>query len=168
MGGTFSVGISGATVSGSPVLVDGNGQLGVAPSSHRFKEEIDDMGEASSGLLSLRPVTFRYKEDAVSNPRPVEFGLLAEEVADVLPDLVVYEEGRPYTVRYHLLSSMLLNELQKQASLNREQQLEIERLRSVEQELEAIRTRLDDLEAVEEPTLRVAAGRHPPPEGGSQ
>jgi hypothetical protein len=145
VGGTFSVGISGATVSGSPVLVDGNGQLGVAPSSHRFKEEIDDMGEASSGLLSLRPVTFRYKEDAVSNPRPVEFGLIAEEVAEVFPELVALdEEGKPKAVLYRLLAPMLLNELQKQARLDQEQEAEIESLKT---QLALVQQRLAELDS---------------------
>ncbi len=72
------------------------------------------MGEASGKLLELRPVTFRYKQEPVEGEQPRQFGLIAEEVAEVFPDLVVYdEEGRPETVRYHLLSSMLLNELQK-------------------------------------------------------
>ncbi len=90
-------------------------------------------------------------------------------MVEVLPDLVVYDEqGRPETVRYHLLSSMLLNELQKQHRLNQEQQAEIGRLRSVERELVAINARLADLEVEEEPPLRVAADRQPSPEIGSR
>ncbi len=80
--------------------------------------------------------------------QPLQFGLIAEEVAEVLPDLVVYdEEGRPETVRYHLLSSMLLNELKKQQRLNQEQNEQLARLRG----------RLVRLEALE-------AKRHPPRE----
>ncbi len=99
------------------------------------------MGEASEGLLTLRPVTFKYKQEPVEGSQPLQFGLIAEEVAEVLPDLVVYdEEGRPETVRYHLLSSMLLNELQKQ-----------------NEQLARLRGRLVRLEALE-------AMRHPPRE----
>ena len=76
----------------------------------------------------------KYKEEPVAGEQPRQFGLIAEEVAEVFPELVVYdEEGRPETVRYHLLSSMLLNELQKQhaqqAQERQEQNKELERLR---------------------------------------
>jgi hypothetical protein len=67
-------------------------------------------------LFELRPVRFRYKLEIVGEDRPLEFGLIAEEVAEVYPELVVYDkEGRPEAVKYHFLSSLLLNELQKQA-----------------------------------------------------
>jgi hypothetical protein len=113
-------------------------------------------------------VTFRFKEEAAGE-KALQFGLIAEEVAAVFPELVTLDsEGRAYAVKYRFLPSLLLNEMQKQARLNQEQQAEIERLRSVERELVAIKARLADLEAVQEPTLRVAAGRHPPPEGGSR
>ncbi len=114
---TFIDGIFGVTASGgSAVFVNSSNQLGTATSSRRYKQEIADMGDASVGLLALRPVSFRYTEEAAGNgPRPVEFGLIAEEVAGVYPDLVVYdEEGKPYSVRYHALTPMLLNELQEQ------------------------------------------------------
>ena len=95
-------------------MVDSAGQLGTISSSRRFKEEIADMGELTERLLALRPVTFRYKPEVQQGERPLEYGLIAEEVAEVFPDLVVYdEEGQPFTVKYHLLSSMLLNELQR-------------------------------------------------------
>jgi hypothetical protein len=114
-------------------------------------------------------VTFRYRQHEGSDESRLQYGLIAEEVAEVFPELVVSsEDGQPETVLYHLMTAMLLNELQKQVRLNQEQQAEIERLRSVERELVAIKARLADLEAVEEPTLRVAASAHPPPEGGSQ
>ena len=115
---TFINGIRGVTTgiaNAVTVLIDSAGQLGTASSSRRFKKEIEDMAEASEKLLDLRPVTFKYKQEPVEGRQPLEFGLIAEEVAEVLPDLVVYdEEGQPYTVRYHLLSSMLLNEIQKE------------------------------------------------------
>jgi len=97
------------------VVIDSNGQLGTVSSSLRYKEDVNDMGEASGRLLDLNPVTFRYKEARDSGEKPLEYGLIAEEVAEVFPDLVVFNsEGRPETVKYRLLSSLLLNELQKQ------------------------------------------------------
>ena len=110
------------------------------------------MAEASAGLLELRPVTFRYKQEPAAGDQPLQFGLIAEEVAAVLPDLVVYDdEGRPETVRYHLLSSMLLNELQKQHSRLGERSGKLERQRQLlarqDQELEELRFRLKRLEA---------------------
>jgi hypothetical protein len=141
-------------VHGIAVYVDAFGQLGTAVSSRRAKEAIRDMGEASSGLLALRPVAFRYKEGVAEGPRPVEFGLIAEEVAELYPDLVAYdEEGKPYSVRYHLLSSMLLNELQKKQR----------RLGEQEELLEWLRGRLARLEAVEAKRPPLDRGRHPPP-----
>jgi hypothetical protein len=111
----FIAGIRGVTTGAAdaiPVLVDSAGQLGTVSSSARFKEEIADMGELTQRLLDLRPVVFRYKEEVQRGERPLEYGLIAEEVAEVFPELVVYDkEGKPFTVKYHLLSSMLLNEL---------------------------------------------------------
>ena len=78
------------------------------------------MGDASSGLLRLRPVTFRYKQPFADGSKPIEYGLIAEEVAEVYPDLVAHSaDGQIETVKYQLLDSMLLNELQKQAELIR-------------------------------------------------
>ena len=87
----------------------------VAPSSRRFKKDIHDMDQASSALMRLRPVTFRYKKAYANGERPVQYGLIAEEVDEVYPELVVKnEEGQVQTVQYHKLNSMLLNEVQKQ------------------------------------------------------
>ena len=98
-----------------PVLVDSAGQLGTVSSSRRYKQDIEDMAGASESLLSLRPVTFRYKKTFKDGDKPIQYGLIAEEVAEVFPDLVVYtEDGEPETVKYHLLATLLLNELQKQ------------------------------------------------------
>ena len=77
------------------VLVDTNGQLGTITSSRRFKEDIQDMDDASSGLLRLRPVTFRYQQPYADGSKPIDYGLIAEEVAEVYPDLVVKGAGRP-------------------------------------------------------------------------
>ncbi len=113
---TFISGIWDVPVAGVNVQVDADGKLGVLMSARRFKEDIADIGESSARLLELRPVSFRYKpEFARSRERPREFGLVAEEVAEVMPELVVYDDdGRPETVRYQHLIPLLLNELQRQ------------------------------------------------------
>ncbi len=140
----FIAGIRGVTTGNAnaiPVLIDSAGQLGTVSSSRRFKKDIADMGELSERLLELRPVVFRYKEEqkVESGDVPLEYGLIAEEVAEVFPDLVVYdEEGEPFTVRYHLLSSMLLNELQK---LNERFEGQNETLRALEARLAAVESR---------------------------
>jgi hypothetical protein len=73
------------------------------------------MGNATEALMNLRPVTFYYKHEYYNGPRTLQYGLIAEEVAKVFPELVAYNpDGTPYTVRYQFLSSMLLNEVQKQ------------------------------------------------------
>ncbi|HSE65248.1 MAG TPA: tail fiber domain-containing protein [Thermoanaerobaculia bacterium] len=112
---TFVAGISGTTSPGGvAVFIDGNGQLGTATSSRRFKEDIREISEESDGLMRLRPVAFRYKPQ-IDPTGLAQYGLIAEEVADVYPDLVVYDrEGLPETVRYHLVNALLLNEVQKQ------------------------------------------------------
>ncbi len=87
----------------------------VPPSAKRFKEDIHDMDDASGDLMSLRPVTFRYKKDYASGDTRLHYGLIAEEVAEVYPELVVNDgTGRAKTVEYQKLTTMLLNELQKQ------------------------------------------------------
>ena len=112
---TFIAGIRGATLAnGSAVMVNNRGQLGVATSSARFKEAIKPMDKASEAILSLKPVTFRYKKELDPEGIP-QFGLVAEEVAKVDPDLVARdEEGKPYTVRYEAVNAMLLNEFLKE------------------------------------------------------
>jgi len=110
------------------VFVDVDGKLGTVSSSLRFKEDVHEIGERSERLLQLRPVVFRYKREAEEGrPGPVSYGLIAEEVAEVFPELVVYDdEGRPQTVKYHLLSSMLLNELQREHSRAMEREASLE------------------------------------------
>ncbi|MGA2400416.1 MAG: tail fiber domain-containing protein [Syntrophobacteraceae bacterium] len=95
---TFIGGISGTGVTGSAVYVDPyTGQLGIQTSSRRYKEDIEDMGDASSGLMKLRPVAFHYKPEYANGPRTKQYGLIAEEVAEVYPDLVQYAQkpGNP-------------------------------------------------------------------------
>jgi hypothetical protein len=96
----------------APVVVSDGGQLGTVASSERFKKDIATMDKASEVILSLRPVTFHYKTDARETS---QFGLIAEEVAKVNPDLVLPDkEGKPYTVRYDAVNAMLLNEFLKE------------------------------------------------------
>jgi hypothetical protein len=112
---TYIAGIFGATVSsGAAVYVDNKGHLGTLTSSARYKEEIKPMAKASEAILGLEPVTFHYKKEIDPESVP-QFGLVAEQVARVDPDLVARDEsGRPYTVRYEAVNAMLLNEFLKQ------------------------------------------------------
>ena len=111
---TYIAGISGTAVSGTAVVVNVAGHLGVAPSSERFKKEIQPMDKASEAILALKPVTFHYKKDLDPEGTP-QFGLLAEDVVKVNPDLVVRDtEGKVYTVRYEAVNVMLLNEFLKE------------------------------------------------------
>jgi hypothetical protein len=98
----------------SAVYIDNNGQLGTQPppSSRRFKKEIKPMDKVSEAILALKPVTFQYKSDNNGTP---QFGLIAEEVAQVKPDLVLRDaEGKVYSVRYEAVNAMLLNEFLKE------------------------------------------------------
>ena len=111
---TFIAGISGVPVTGTAVVVDGSGQLGVAPCSKRFKEEIKPMDSESETILALKPVTFHYKKE-IDPKSAAQFGLVAEEVEKVNPDLVVRDQrGKPYTVPYEAINAMLLNEFLKE------------------------------------------------------
>ena len=116
-GRAFIAGIAGTTTGVADavaVLIDSAGQLGTASSSRRYKNDVRDMGDLRAGLQRLRPVTFRYKQAQAGGQR-LEYGLIAEEVAEVYPGLVVYnEEGQPETVQYRKVNAMLLNEVQKQ------------------------------------------------------
>jgi hypothetical protein len=117
---TYIAGIDGATATkGVTVFVTATGQLGTLKSSRRFKNDIHDMGSVSDKLMKLRPVTFRYNDLAEKGPHDLQYGLIAEEVAKVYPDLVQYDkQGKPYTIYYHLLTPMILNELQKEHRQN--------------------------------------------------
>jgi len=111
---TFIAGINGIPVTGAAVVVSSSGQLGVAPSSERFKDEIKPMDKTSEAILALKPVTFRYKHELDPKGIP-QFGLVAEEVEKVNPDLVARDaKGEVYTVRYEAVNAMLLNEFLKE------------------------------------------------------
>ncbi|MFN7977305.1 MAG: tail fiber domain-containing protein [Vicinamibacterales bacterium] len=130
----FVRGVQGVTTGQAnavAVLVDGNGQLGTINSSRRYKEDIQDMGEASSGLMKLRPVTYRYSKPYADGSKPIDYGLIAEEVEQVYPDLVVHlENGDVQTVQYQKINAMLLNEVQKQHRQIGEQQQELDTLKA--------------------------------------
>ena len=101
------------SASGIPVLINANSKLGTATSSKRFKEDIKPMDKASEALLALKPVTFRYKKEIDPAGTP-QFGLVAEDVEKVNPDLVVHDkQGKAYSVRYDQVNAMLLNEFLK-------------------------------------------------------
>src|SRR6266550_2970269 len=105
-------GVRTANADAISVVIDSAGQLGTLSSSRRFKKEIKPMDSASKSILALKPVTFHYKSDKTGMP---QFGLIAEEVADVNPDLVVRDDqGEIYTVRYEAVNAMLLNEFLKE------------------------------------------------------
>ena len=106
-----------------PVMIDSAGQLGTTSSSRRFKHDIEPMDKASEAILALKPVTFHYKSDTRGTP---QFGLIAEEVAEINPDLVVRDEkGELYTVRYEAVNAMLLNEFLKEHKTVQELKKEI-------------------------------------------
>jgi hypothetical protein len=139
----FIAGIWDATTIGLgvPVLVDSSGQLGIFSSSRRFKQDIEALEEESDRLLDLHPVKFRYQEDATKGDTTLQYGLIAEEVAAVFPELVVSdEEGEPYTVRYHLLAPLLLAEVQR---LDRELRADRDLLAAQRQEIHDLRRRLE-------------------------
>ena len=108
----FIAGVAGKPVTGTTVLINSAGKLGTLVSSARYKRDIQDMGERSQKLLQLRPVTFRYKQDAQGQR---QYGLIAEEVAKVYPELVTKgTDGKIESVQYQEVIPMLLNEVQRQ------------------------------------------------------
>jgi hypothetical protein len=141
----FIAGIWGIIASGgTPVYINSDGQLGTATSSQRFKDDIKPMDASSELILRLKPVTFRYKREI--DPRAIpQFGLVAEEVEKVNPDLVVRDqEGKPYTVRYDAVNAMLLNEFLKEHKTVREQGATIAELKK---QIEALTASLQKVSA---------------------
>src|SRR5204863_1972651 len=132
---TFIAGISGTAINGRPVMINANGRLGTAPSSARFKEEIKPMDKASEAILALKPVMFRYKKE-VDAERTPQFGLVAEQVEKVNPDLVTRDpDGKAFTVRYDAVNAMLLNEFLKQHRRVQEQARQIQQQKATISEL---------------------------------
>jgi hypothetical protein len=146
----FLAGVTSAPLTNGAALVwdTVTNQVGYISSSRRFKEDISDMGDASSALMRLRPVTFRYRQPTPDGAKPVQYGLIAEEVEEVYPDLVAHSpDGQIQTVKYQVLDSMLLNEVQRQDKEIGEQK---DQIRGLEQQNQALLDRLSRLEAAME------------------
>jgi Chaperone of endosialidase len=113
---TYLAGVSGSNIGANPsVVVNGEGRLGVEVSSRRFKTDIHPLRAQLGRLMELRPVSFRYRRGDVHGPNRVQFGLLAEQVAKVYPNLVVRDsDGRPYTVLYQEMPTLLLGQVQRE------------------------------------------------------
>ena len=134
-------GITTGLANAVDVVIDSYGQLGTVSSSRRYKKDIQDMGRASAGLLDLRPVTFRYTQAFTDGATPTQYGLIAEEVAEIYPDIVVYnDEGQPEAVQYRKVNAMLLNEVQRQ---HREIEAQQEQIDALLTRLAAVERRLD-------------------------
>jgi trimeric autotransporter adhesin len=119
------------------VFINSNGKLGTTTSSRRFKEKIRPMDGVSEAILALKPVTFPYKKE-IDAAGISQFGLVAEDVEKVNPDLVVRDkEGKPYSVRYDQVNAMLLNEFLKEHRKNEEQGATITALRANDAKQEA-------------------------------
>jgi hypothetical protein len=139
---TYVAGIYGSQVTGSAVYVTSSGQLGVLASSERFKTAIASMGPKSAKLALLRPVTFRLKSDSTGKR---QYGLIAEEVAKVYPELVIRDDsGTIQGVRYEELAPMLLNEMQRQAQTIASQ---ARRAASQEEEIRRLEAQLSEIRA---------------------
>lgn len=141
--------------------MDSNGQLGVSASSQRFKKAVEPMDKASEAIVTLKPVTFQYKADDTNTP---QFGLIAEQVAEVNPDLVVRDhKGEIYTVRYDAVNAMLLNEFLKEhrgfvkeQRKIEDQQTEIDALKEELKEQRALVRKISDKIEVTQSVSRVA------------
>jgi hypothetical protein len=136
-GQTFIAGINGMPIGDTTVMIDSvTGQLGTGASSARYKRDIETMASRSEGLLKLRPVTFVYKDDTAAAPH---YGLIAEEVATVYPELVTRTAtGEVQTVRYHELIPMLLNELQREHQARQQESARVAALEAKLAALEAL------------------------------
>jgi endosialidase-like protein len=140
---TFVAGIFVTNVAGSTVVVDSNGQLGVSASSQRFKKAVEPLDKASEAILARKPVTFQNKTDTTNTP---QFGLIAEEVAEVNPDLVVRDErGEIYSVRYDAVNAMLLNEFLKEHEAFVEEHLKVQQQKK---EIDVLKTELKEQRAL--------------------
>jgi hypothetical protein len=159
----YVAGISGATVAdGVGVVIDSEGHLGTVTSSARYKDAIRPMQQQSEAILGLQPVTFRYKRELDPKGIP-QFGLVAEQVEKVDPDLVARDgQGKAYTVRYEAVNAMLLNEflkahrkIEEQAAINRQQEAAIARLDTALKEQAAQIERVSSRVAADESASRL-------------
>ncbi|NOY05301.1 MAG: hypothetical protein GXO82_01495 [Chlorobi bacterium] len=131
---------------GVSVYISGSGKLGTTTSSRRFKHDIRDMGSDSDVLMKLRPVTFHYKPD-YDPDQSLQYGLIAEEVAEIAPELVAYDEnGKPYSVFYHKVNAMLLNEVQKQQRRIEELEKQVRKLDDLQTRVSALQVRVREME----------------------
>jgi hypothetical protein len=159
---TFVAAVRGTTTDSAdaiPVVIDSNGQLGTVSSSRRFKDDIADMQAASEGLMKLRAVTFRYKNARNRSAASLQYGLIAEEVAEVYPGLVAHTaDGKIETVMYQFLPPMLLNEFQKQQRTIQAQAAEVARqaARIAELERDRLAQTARDTEAQREREMQAA------------
>lgn len=164
---TFIAGIRGkktATANAVPVVIDSNGQLGTIKSSVRFKKDIHDMKDASAHLLELRPVTYYYKEASEDGSNPLEYGLIAEEVAKIYPDLVVYgQDGKIETVQYHKLTPMLVNELKRMNSLLQTEKdknlVHAQEIANLKQQMKVLQTKAESIETLTSRLARIEANQ---------
>jgi hypothetical protein len=156
---TYIRGISGQTVvGGAAVFVDSSGKLGTMTASTRFSDQIKPMDKASEAILTLKPVTFRYKQE-IDPKRIQQFGLIAEEVEKVDPDLVGRDEkGKVYSVRYDAVNAMLLNEFLKEHGKVQDLEATVTQLKSmVEKQQAANAQQQKQIEAVTAGLQKVSA-----------
>ncbi len=155
---TFIGGISGKTVSNSTaVYINASGQLGTVQSSARYKDDIKPMDKTSEAILALKPVSFRYKEELDPDHFP-QFGLIAEEVEKVNPDLVVRDEdGKVMTVRYDAVNAMLLNEFLKEHHKVEQQAAAIAQLQKQVEALSAGLQKVNAKVEMSKPELQLTA-----------
>lgn len=129
-------GVTTGQNNGAVVLIDGNGQLGTVNSSRRTKDNIENLGDVSRAIFDLRPVRFTYKQPFADGSTPIQYGLIAEEVETVLPELVAYgNDGQPETVKYHVLPTLLLAEVQRLEQARSAQAQEVAELRALVEQL---------------------------------
>ena len=148
---TFVSGIYGTPVTGLAVMVNTAGQVGTAPSSKRFKDAIKPMDKASEAILALKPVSFRYKDEVDPAGIP-QFGLVAEDVEKIDPDLITRDEqGKAYTVRYEAVNAMLLNEFLKEHAMVQQQKSEIAELKTLaekqQKQIQALATGVKEIKS---------------------
>ncbi|MGH8444349.1 MAG: tail fiber domain-containing protein, partial [Solimonas sp.] len=135
---TFLAGVAGVPLSGASVVITSSGQLGVVASSARYKQDIKEIDDVAGRLAKLRPVTYRYKAE----PGAVHYGLVAEEVAEVMPEIVVRnQDNKPESVQYQELIPLLLQQVQKQREQNARLEAEVaqQREEAVRQKVAMIR-----------------------------
>lgn len=141
----YLAGIYGVNVGvGASVLINSNGQIGTIQSSRRYKEDIRNMGAASNALMELRPVTFRYKKALSDGSKPLQYGLIGEEVEKVFPELTIHgADGQVESIAYYELPALLLNEIQNQHRIIQKQS---QRLSDQHKQMQVLEERIEILE----------------------